>query len=234
MRLGTALFLLLFIFSSCSDETRRFRQYAVHGIDVSHYQSYIDWDKVAKQDVHFAFIKATEGESFQDTMFDRNWLALDEVNLKRGAYHFFRPTLSATDQAENFADLVTLETGDLPPVLDVEVMDGVSKVELINGIRTWLYLTEIKFGIKPIIYTNLKFYYKNLAGHFDDYPVWIARYSNWKPKLPAQKEWEFWQYGNKGRIAGINGDVDFNVFNGTIQDLDKLCFVAPGVLSSLD
>ncbi|MCB0643703.1 MAG: glycoside hydrolase family 25 protein [Phaeodactylibacter sp.] len=231
MRVGTVFLFFLLIFTSCSDETRRFQQYAIHGVDVSHYQSHIDWQRVVDQDFHFAFIKATEGETFQDTMFARNWDALQAVALKRGAYHFFRPTISATHQAENFADLVALETGDLPPVLDVEVMDGVSKIELINGIRTWLYLTEIKFGIKPIIYTNLKFYYKNLAGHFDDYPIWIARYSFWKPRLADEKEWKFWQYGNRGRIAGINGDVDFNVFNGSLEELERLCFVEPRALS---
>ena len=111
----------------------------------------------------------------------------------------------------------------MPPVLDVEVLDGVSKTILINGIRTWLYQIEIRYNVKPIIYTNLKFYNKILAGHFNDYPVWIARYSFREPILASGRDWHFWQYGNRGRIKGVFGNVDFNVFNGTELDLERLC-----------
>lgn len=233
MRVCFTLLLLVVLLSACTDETRRFRQYEVHGIDVSHYQSKIDWEKVAAQSIEFAFIKASEGQTYQDSLFQKNWAAIKEVGLKRGAYHFFRPKVPAMEQAENFAEAVQLEAGDLPPVLDVEVMDGVSKIELINNLRTWLYVIEIKYGVKPIIYTNLKFYYQYLAGHFDEYPLWVARYSSWKPKLPAEKEWVFWQYGNKGRLEGIKGDVDFNVFQGGMEELERLCVVPRPVTSYL-
>ena len=232
MRIIFPFLLLLFLLGSCDEETRRLHRFEVHGIDVSHYQSQINWDKVAQQDVHFAFIKATEGETYADSIFCRNWSELNRVNIQRGAYHFFRPSLDAEQQARNFAEWVDLDFGDLPPVLDVEVLDGMTNIELINGMRTWLYMTEIKYGIKPIIYTNLKFYYKYLAGHFDDYPIWIARYSPFDPKLPAGKEWLFWQYGNKGKLPGIHGDVDFNVFSGTLEELRALGIEPREILSS--
>jgi lysozyme len=197
--------------------------YEVHGIDISHYQSFVNWDTVATQGVRFAFMKATEGHEFVDTMFCHNWEATQQVGIKRGAYHFFRPTLNARTQALNFRKSVTLQVGDLPPVLDVEVVDGATKTEVIVGVKTWLDMTEIHYGIRPIIYTNLKFYNKYLVGHFDEYPMWIARYNNYaQPKLAAGKKWDFWQYGNRGRLRGIDGDVDFNVFRGSILELEEM------------
>lgn len=210
--------------SSCQYETRRLNHFEVHGLDVSHYQASISWDTVAQQAVHFAFVKATEGESFVDSLFCHNWTEIQRVGIKRGAYHFFRPTLSAEAQFRNFVRTVDMQSGDLPPVLDVEVIDEASKVELITKVRTWLYLVEIRYRIKPILYSNQKFYNRYLAGHFDDYPVWIARYNTQQPSLAYDRAWHFWQYGNRGRIDGVEGYVDFNVFEGSLADLEQLCW----------
>ena len=206
--------------------------YAVHGIDVSHYQAKIDWETVASEDIHFAFVKASEGMTLSDSLFCNNWTGLKKVGIKRGAYHFFRPKTPAQEQAFNFQTLVQIEPGDLPPVLDVEVLDGVSKVKLVSSVLTWLYITEIHYGVKPILYTNLKFYNKYLAGHFDEYPLWIARYSRREPSPASGRDWEFWQYGNKGRLNGISGPVDFNVFHGDLDQLDSLSYYPTPVLSN--
>ena len=225
--ISTFLFLL-----SCNQTTERLDEFDVHGIDISRYQSYIHWEKIWEQDIHFAFAKATEGMEHRDTTFQRNWLEMKRVGIKRGAYHFFRPTISATVQAQNFINFVEMEGGDLPPVLDVEVTDGVSKTELLDGIRTWLFQVEINYNIKPIIYTNQDFFNDYIAGNFEDYPIWIARYSSWrKPKLDTKQEWDFWQYGNRGRLEGIEGDVDFNVFKGSLTELEELCLPQSMVIS---
>lgn len=217
---------LIIVAYGCEQHTARRYDYAVHGIDVSHYQSRVNWQAVAQQDIHFAFIKATEGAMHLDSLFCHNWESMKLAGLKRGAYHFFRPTISPLAQADNFTRSVEIEYGDLPPVLDVEVLDGVSKESLINGVRTWLYYAEIRYGVKPIIYTNIKFYNKILAGHFNDYPMWIARYGFREPTLACGRDWHFWQYGNRGRIKGVTGNVDFNVFNGSYEALEAMC-VAP-------
>lgn len=200
--------------------------FAVHGIDVSHYQSRINWPLVAQQDISFAFVKATEGESLKDSLFVHNWQSLKEVGIRRGAYHFFRPTKSATQQADHFLQQVQLEAGDLPPVLDIEVTDGMEEGPLLSRLKTWLTIVERTLGIRPIIYTNLNFYHKYLVGHFDEYPVWIARYSSRTPQLASGQKWQFWQYGNRGQLKGINGFVDFNVFHGTEAELNELSFPA--------
>ena len=117
--LGFSLF-----FFACNEQTVRKQGFGLHGIDVSHYQKKIDWGKVAAQDVHFAFIKATEGETYKDSFFCENWASIKAAGIKRGAYHFFRPTLSAEMQATNFIEMTELGNGDIAPVLDVEVADG--------------------------------------------------------------------------------------------------------------
>ncbi len=232
MKYATVILGFLLLGYACQLTTVRLDKYEVHGIDVSHYQSFIDWDRVAAQGVDFAFMKATEGQMMVDTLFVENWEQSKTTGLKRGAYHFYRPTVSAEMQARHFMQAVNLDYGDLPPVLDVEVLDGVSKAKLLVGIRTWLYLTEIHYGVKPILYSNLKFYNKYLAGHFTDYPIWVARYSNRLPRLACGTDWEFWQYGNRGRIEGIEGHVDFNVFHGTMAELESLCLQPVSVFST--
>lgn len=220
-----AIFALL---SSCNDQTVRKQGFEVHGIDVSHYQQQVDWETVATQGVQFAFVKATEGLTHQDTLFCENWDAMKMAGIKRGAYHFFRPTISAEQQAYNFIDRAELGHGDLAPVLDVEVLDGVSPEELCNSMKTWLRIVENHFKVPAIIYSNQNFYNDHLAGHFQGHPVWVARYSSWfKPSLDIDQDWQFWQYGNRGQLKGIMGNVDFNVFRGSMDELELLCLVRP-------
>lgn len=232
MRYLLPVIILLLLASSCDYHTERMQGYEVHGIDISHYQSYVNWDTLATQNIHFGFIKATEGMTLVDSLYCHNWSEMERVGLKRGAYHFFRPTISAEIQAQNFIDMVEMLPGDLPPVLDVEVLDGVNNLELIIGMQTWLNVVETHFNVKPIIYTYHNFYNRQLAGHFTDYPIWMARYNDSRqPKLADGNKWDFWQYGNRGRIKGIKGDVDLNVFHGSFGELEDLCLSPPVVLS---
>lgn len=214
--------LLIAVFDSCESDTERIKGYDVHGIDLSHYQSRINWDAIAAQDITFAFVKATEGRQHQDTKYCENWEEMKRVGIKRGAYHFFRPSVPAKEQVDNFIKVVDMQYGDLPPVLDIEVEDNVSREAIIAGLKEWLYLIELKYSIKPIIYTHYKFYNKYIAGEFDKYPIWIAKYGGDAPRLGSVK-WAFWQYGNRGRLNGIEGHVDFNVFRGSLEELNKMC-----------
>ncbi len=221
------------MFSTCTGVTKRLERFEVHGIDVSHHQSCINWDTVAAQKINFAFIKATEGETRKDTLFYYNWEETKRVGLIRGAYHFFRPSGSVVGQALNFINNVKYEAGDLPPVLDIEVTDDVSEVVLLNRMKSWLNIVEGHYNIKPIIYTNQTFYNKHLNGKFDHYPKWIARYSTTEPRLGSNKDWDFWQYGDKGYVKGINGMVDFNVYSLEMTNLKDLTF-APIVTNRMD
>jgi lysozyme len=216
---------------SCNWFSANTYRFPTRGIDVSHYQSTIHWEEVSQQGIQFVFVKATEGREFNDSLFSRNWAAIRQVGLKRGAYHFFRGFVPAEEQAKNFIRSVAMEPGDLPPVLDVETRDGLSKPEFLAHMQTWLFMVEIAYGIKPIIYTNQKFYNANLAGYFDDYPLWIARYGAKTPRLSDGRKWLFWQHKDTGKMKGIDGNVDMNVFQGDLADLEKLCLQPRHLLS---
>ncbi|MBI5915063.1 MAG: lipoprotein [Bacteroidetes bacterium] len=219
------------LLAACNEQTTRRDDFAVHGIDVSHYQKQIDWGRIASQNVHFAFIKATEGQTMQDTLFCKNWDEMKAAGIRRGAYHFFRPGVSAELQARNFIATIDLQHGDLPPVLDVEVTDGYTADALAEGVKDWLAIVEDNYKIKPVVYSNQKFFNQYLAGQVQDFPVWVARYSSWrKPALADGYDWAFWQYGNRGHLQGIDGDVDFNVFNGSMADLTGLTLQRPAPL----
>ncbi len=194
------------------------------GIDISHHQQRIDWQRlVESSELHFVFVKATEGGDFRDSLFAENWAWLREMGIRRGAYHFFRPKRSGALQAEHYLRTVELQPGDLAPVLDIETTDGVSPEKVIREVSEWLRVVEKALQVRPIIYTNQHFYERYLAGYFDDYPLWIARYSDEYPRLSA-RFWHFWQYSEKGRLNGIHRLVDLNVFRGTPQMLDRLCW----------
>lgn len=188
------------------------------GIDVSHYQKVINWElvknmQVGDKQIHFAFIKATEGIDLPDSRFLYNWEESRKQDISRGAYHFFRPKKSGKQQAQFFISRVKLEEGDLPPVLDVEVTQRVAKKHIIARMQEWLTIVEAHYGVKPIIYTNLSFYNQYVKHHFEDYPTWIAYYGERTPELP-NKAWHFWQHTDKARVSGIKSLVDLNVFHG--------------------
>jgi len=218
----TILLAIGFLAQGCKENTKRIPGFEVHGIDVSHYQKNINWETIATQEIAFAFVKATEGESISDSLFQQNWEGLTKNCIRKGAYHYFHPATNVRNQFENFKCQVQFEKGDLPPVIDIEETNGKSKEEVIKSINEWIYLVETDFKVKPIIYTNFKFYNAYIIGNFDQYPIWIANYTYREPTLDFGDSWTFWQYGNRGRIKGIEGDVDFNVFNGSLLDLDNL------------
>jgi lysozyme len=197
-------------------------RYALHGIDVSHYQHVIDWGDVKDMRVKdirigFVFIKATEGIENIDDQFRPNWLHAEEVKIIKGAYHYFVAGKSGKLQALNFIEIVKLKKGDLPPVLDVEQIAGTAVPDLQKEVKQWLDEVEHYYGTRPVIYTNIDFYNSYLRGPFDEYPVWIAHYLQPdKPRL--QRKWMFWQHSESGRVNGIRTTVDFNVFAGDSAD----------------
>jgi lysozyme len=223
MRIQILIISSLIIFIACNEDTSRRSDFEIDGIDISKYQQNVNWDEIAAQKFEFAYVKATEGASLADSKFKDNWQAIRQVGIKRGAYHFFRPTVNALAQAKNFLDVARLEPGDLPPVLDAEDEDGADKALIVTRMQTWLDIVEKRYGVKPIIYTSQKYYYNYVVGNFDDYPLWIAKYGNSKPQLVNEGKFKIWQYGNKGKIGGIEGNVDLNVFLGTQAELEALC-----------
>lgn len=202
--------------------------YEIHGIDISHHQGTIDWDElkdkgvIDKLPIRFIMIKATEGATQIDRNFKDNFYQSREHGFTRGAYHFYSVHSSAKDQAQFFIKTVKLENGDLPPVLDVEHKPKNQTDEAFkNSILEWLNIVERHYGVKPIIYTYYKFKTRYLNDPvFDDYPYWIAHY--YVDRVEYDGAWKFWQHTDAGRLPGIKGTVDFDIYNGSFYDLRKL------------
>lgn len=192
--------------------------FSVHGIDVSRFQRTIAWGAVKEMKVKniqlgFAFIKATEGIGNTDPQFYRNWKRAKQAGMIRGAYHFFYPSKDGREQAENFIKTVDLEKNDLPPVVDIEQLNGISFAVVKKELKKWLDMVEDHYKMKPVIYTNVDFYTRNLGKDFDSYPLWAAHYYQYdEPRI--NRNWTFWQHSEEGRVNGILSKVDFNVFNG--------------------
>jgi lysozyme len=206
----------------------------VPGIDVSYWDSGIDWPKVRATGQRFVIAKATEGITYKDPTFGDNWFGAKSAGLLRGAYHFFRSNVDAKKQADYFIDYVKTvkDNGEFPPVLDLETNDGMTKDKIVPAVKIWLDRVEAAFGKKPIIYSGQYFLqdYLVVAGGgpppwAKDYPLWLAQYPNqyvdgMKPTLPrGWFNYTIWQYSDKGVINGINAKVDMDLFNGTLEDL---------------
>ena len=202
--------------------------YEIHGIDISHHQGKIDWQELKDHGmidefpVRFVMIKATEGATKVDENFEDNFYQAREYGFTRGAYHFYSVHSSAKAQAAFFMRKVKLENGDLPPVLDVEHKPkNQTDDEFKQSILQWLEIIETHYGVKPIIYTYYKFKMQYLSDPvFDDYPYWIAHY--YVDQVEYEGKWKFWQHTDVGRLPGIKGNVDFNIYNGSMYDLRKM------------
>ncbi|CAH0995252.1 hypothetical protein EMA8858_01372 [Emticicia aquatica] len=209
-------------------------RYNIHGIDVSHHNEEIDWQKVKHSDddkveISFCFIKATEGEDLKDEDFASNWVESKKAGLIRGAYHFYVPWGNPREQAQNFIESVVLRDGDFVPVLDFEIQGKgrIVRANLLDNVKTFINIIENHYGVKPIIYTNGHIYKQYIKGNLDEYPLWISNYDSQKLEGYNDARLMIWQHSANGKIDGINGDVDFNVFVASKSHLDDICIKTP-------
>jgi len=197
----------------------------VRGIDVSHHQGPIDWDALAAHHVAFAYIKATEGETFNDPRFSRNWVGAEQAGILRGAYHFFTQCKTGAVQADNFIRVVPQDPNALPPVLDAEHMGPCPPPNPVKDvaaeIEIFLNKVEAHFKQRPVIYTTQEFHDAYLVGKFPKERFWV-RSIFWPPPRFRENQWVFWQYHNWGRRTGVVGPVDLNAFRGTFAELEAL------------
>lgn len=229
-------------------ERMRYTSERIYGIDIARYQHGrgrrslpIHWDKLrithvgkngsnnvrgqADYPISFVYIKSTEGTTVRNKFYVNDYAQARKHGIRTGAYHFFSTRTSGAAQAKHFIRNTLFRKGDLPPVLDVE--PSKSQIRKMGGpeamfrhIRVWLNAVEQWTGVRPVLYVNQMFVNNYLSDQPDlkrDYRVWIARYSEYKPDLRLT----YWQLCPDGRVAGIKGDVDINVFNGYQRQFDE-------------
>lgn len=203
---------------------------AVYGIDISHYQGVINWNET--NHITFAICKATQGITYIDPNFQSNWSALHAQKIIRGAYHFYMDNDDPMAQTQNFLSSVTnYSKNDLPLIIDIEngSLKGTTKsnIAIVENLLVMLQNVEEETNITPIIYTNTNFAETHLSDpRLKKYPLWIADYSNTQePIVPAPWEtgnWLFWQKTDRYTLNPNNKDIDYDVFNGSLEELQKI------------
>jgi len=203
-----------------------FERYPVQGLDISGHQGEINWPEVAQGPWSFVYIKATEGGDFVDPTFARNWEQSRQTGLLRGAYHFYTFCRPGAEQAQNFVKTVPIEPNTLPPVVDLEFGGNCSKrpysAELIPEVQIFLNAIEKHTGQHPILYVTDTFAKTHLnQGQLANYSLWVRDIVR-EPALFNGRAWQFWQFSNRGKVPGIQGRVDLNVFKGSPAELRRL------------
>lgn len=196
----------------------------VKGIDVSYHQQAIDWAKVRAAGIEFAFIRASDGSTFQDPKFETYWAESRAAGIRHGAYQFFRPAEEALAQADLLLSKIgsKLEPGDLPPVLDVEVTGNQTPAQIQAQMRIWVDRVRGVLGREPIIYTPRNFWATNGSDAFASAPLWAVdvNQTGCPDIADAWPTWHFWQHSWTGRVDGITVDVDQDLYNGDLASLD--------------
>lgn len=207
-------------FRTCEDTCNH-----VHGIDVSHYQNEVFWQAVGDDtNMSYVYLKASEGVDNVDPRYGRNIELAHSQNLKVGSYHFFRPKLELSKQLDNFKAQCLPAEQDLIPMLDVETTGNLPVQQFCDSLSKFLQLLEDAYHQKPLVYTYRNFYNKYLQGILDGYPLMIAMYSDDQPELADGRDYVIWQYTCKGRLPGVNGEVDKSRFmNG--HTLNEIKFI---------
>lgn len=187
----------------------------IEGIDVSHWEGDIDFQEVKRAGIRFVYMKASEGVSYIDPDFERNYREARKARLKIGFYHYVTAGSEeeARAQARHFADVIWGKVYHGCPVMDFESFDSLTK-DQINDIST-AFLQELRevTGKRVAIYSDAN----NATNTFDArlavYPLWIADYGVARPDMRNHwKRWAGWQYTDAGRVEGIRGRVDRNYF----------------------
>lgn len=201
-------------------------RHEIHGTDLSKWNDgRVDWPTVKRAGVSFVFIKATEGKDRIDPAFERHWRNAAATGIPHAPYHFYYFCSTPEEQAAWFIANVPKQAVRLPPVLDMEWNPSSPTCRLRpdpatvrDVMKRFLDRVEAHYGKRPIIYTSVDFHRDNLVGAFTDYPFWLRSVAAHPGEIYAGRQWAFWQYTSTGKVPGISGNTDINVFAGTAKN----------------
>lgn len=189
------------------------RQY--RGIDISEFQGEIDFEEVRRSGIEAVYIRVGAGE-YTDEYFAENYERAKAAGLKIGFYHYVtaRSVEEGRRQARFFASLAAGREPDMRLAMDFEYFGSLS-VSQINAISE-AYLDELTALTRreAVIYSDLSnarnIFSRALA---EKYPLWAAQYGADEPSANEKwREWVGFQYTDEGRVGGIYGNVDRNIF----------------------
>lgn len=193
------------------------------GIDISRHQGRIRWEQLFENaQLKFVFVKATEGKTLTDPFYSRNVAALRKSRLKVGAYHFLNGKSDGATQFRHFAAVVDRHDLSILPLVDVENsgMKNRSSKQIKQTLQEFSDECLRTWGVRPIVYTNEKFYEEHLHPTFKNHKLFIANY-NRRPSLPANTPYLLWQRSERGHVKGVWTHVDLD------------CLSSPAALKSI-
>lgn len=194
-------------------------RYPIRGLDLSAHNGVPDFDSIATAGYSFVYLKASEGNTHRDASFMRNYLAAKRAGLKVGAYHFFRFDCDGTHQARNFMEAVAATQLDLPWAIDIEEWGNPADTYtdlIVERLESMRAVVEPEKG-RCIVYTNKNGDARFVRGRYDAgdkayAELWICSFTD--PPL-TRRQWTLWQHSHVGRVPGVQGNADLNVFNGS-------------------
>jgi GH25 family lysozyme M1 (1,4-beta-N-acetylmuramidase) len=189
-------------------------------IDIYHGDYIEDTNEVIAAGFIACYLKAWENS--EDSSFASRWTAI-KGKMYRGAYDFFHPEHDAIKQAKAFCALLgDLDDQDLPPMLDWETSGGTSSQGDREAGYAWLQTVEKLTGRIPIIYGSPAFLQAlRLDVRFKRYGLYVANYGVKCPQVPPPWDmWTAWQYGETGKVPGMRGNCDVDVFSGDVPALE--------------
>ena len=198
------------------------RQDSYPGVDVSAFQRDIDWQQVKDSGIRFAMLRLgyrgyESGKLVKDEYIDQNLEKTKEVGMPIGAY-FFSQALTIKEVDEEI-DFMLKTLGDyalhMPIVLDWEIPTEDARTarmdaRTLTALQEYFCETMVEKGYTPMVYFN--WHQSNTLlylNELEEYPFWLALYSN---RMTYPYHVEMWQYTASGRVPGIPGDVDINVY----------------------
>lgn len=209
------------------DNTPYSSKYLVRGVDVSHHNSFINWDRLREEDVTFVYLKSTEGTTHKDREYQRNYQLAREAGLKVGTYHFYTFGMDGKQQAQHFIQHSTVKSGDIIPAIDVEhspinkfCRTDADLQKMLKELRVMEQELYTHFGKHPVIYTNKDCYQQYIENNFPNNPLWICDLHD-EPNV-ASDTWAIWQFSHTGKIAGVENDIDLNYYRYSFTDFRNL------------
>lgn len=192
-------------------------EYPVKGIDISHHNGDVDFKAVKGDSVSFVIIKATDGVGDYDPRLSDNYKGARSNGLDVGVYHYFRFHRDGHQQADYLINILKEMnmTLDLPIAIDIE--RKFNSIDEISAMRKRLrdMVSDLHIaGYRTMIYSNLNDYEEFIRNGFDDVDLWIA--SSREPADTVSQR-RLWQHSHYGRVRGIEGNVDINTFNGSVD-----------------
>ncbi|MCI9196305.1 MAG: LysM peptidoglycan-binding domain-containing protein [Lachnospiraceae bacterium] len=189
------------------------RQY--QGIDVSQWQGDIDFEQVAASGIEVVYIRSSLGGGFIDPYFEQNYQRARAAGLKIGFYHYVtaRTVSQARFQAQFFVHVIQGKDFDCRLAMDFEDLTNLSAAEANEIGLAFIQAVEKNSGKEAVVYSNTYNAGAVFGGALTAYPLWAASYGVSQPSSAVNwSSWAGWQYTDQGRIGGISGYVDRDIF----------------------